>query len=162
MLRFTWILFALAIGCGTKDPAVDAHVVPGDPLVEMGVGLETFEYFEDGDTLGLVCGNQGAQHVWTAIRGHNVDPAGTILDLSFVRDRDQMMVSQLFRVRVTLQPVAGQPYTQISGLTLIVPEPDQAIGEALTMRGIITTRDMHEFRIERPVQIEWVPGSCDF
>ncbi|MCZ7683954.1 MAG: hypothetical protein M5U28_36375 [Sandaracinaceae bacterium] len=165
--RSALVLFALVTMCdpmpgdpdgSTSEP--DAWTPSGDPSVELGTGRDSFEAFEDGDTLQLVAGCQGAQHIWTSVRAWGLDPRGTILDVSVTRDSDEMLVSQTFRVRVSLEPVAGTDYAQVSGLTVVVPEPDLAIGEALTMRLSVTDMEGRTATDERPIMLEWGESAC--
>lgn len=168
--RSALVLFALLAACDPKLPDdpdgsapddPDAWVPSGDPRVELGTGRDAFEAFEDGQTLELVSGCQGAQHIWTSVRAYGLDPRGTILDVSATRDRDGMMLSQTFHVRVSLEPVAGTDYAEVSGLTLVVPEPDQAIGEDITMHLSVTDMAERTATDERPIQLDWATeGHC--
>ncbi len=165
--RSALVLFALVTMCdpmpGDPDGSTgepDAWTPSGDPSVELGTGRDSFEAFDDGDTLQLVAGCQGAQHIWTSVRAWGLDPRGTILDVSVTRDSDAMVVSQTFRVRVSLEPVAGTDYAQVSGLTVVVPEPDLAIGEALTMRLSVTDMEGRTATDERPIMLEWGESAC--
>lgn len=166
--RSALMLFLLLGACDPKPPGADGStpeddggVGSTDARMAVGTGRDGWEPFEDGQTLELVAGCQGAQHVWTSVRAWGIDPRGTILDLSLTRDSDGMVMSQTFHVRVSLQPVAGTDYAEVAGLTLIVPEPDIAIGEALTMRASVTTNDGSiTLTDERPIRIEWGPSAC--
>lgn len=141
------------------DPA--SWSTSGEPRVELGTGRDGFEAFEDGQTLELVSGCQGAQHIWTAVRARGMDPRGTILDVAVTRDSDGMLMSQVFHVRVSLEPVACTDYAEVSGLTVVIPEPDLAIGEDLTMRVTVTDREERTASIERPIRTEWATeGHC--
>ncbi|MBX3268864.1 MAG: hypothetical protein KF729_01300 [Sandaracinaceae bacterium] len=132
-----------------------------EPQMALGVGEATFAEFADGDTLGLVSGCQGLQHVWTAVRAQGLDPRGTLVDLSLRRVEDGELVSQVFRVRISMQPVDGMPGVhELYGLTVIVPEPEEAIGRDLTLRATITDRAGVELTDERPVRIDWAAGGC--
>src|SRR5690606_31582998 len=106
-------------------------------------------------------GCQGAQHIWTAVRARGMDPRGTILDVAVTRDSDGMLMSQVFHVRVSLEPVACTDYAEVAGLTVVIPEPDLAIGEDLTMRVTVTDREERTASIERPIRTEWATeGHC--
>lgn len=156
LLAFPLVLLA----CGappSTDAGTDSSVAP---RVEIGNGQDTFVAVEDGQTLPLVHGCQGLQHVWTALRVRGLSPRGTILDLAFVRDRDGVVVSQIFTVRVSLEPVAGTDYAEVTGLTLVVPDPAQAIGEDLTLRATVTAMDGASASSEKHVRIDWGEGGC--
>lgn len=153
-------LFALVLAVGLLtgcdgDPPTDA----GMPTLEVGTGEGAFSTFTDGDTLDLVRGCQGLQHVWIAIRTTGLNRRGVIVDLSFVRDRDGAVVSNPFVVRLSLDEQPDGTQVQ-AGLTLVVPEPDQAIGEPLTLHATVTDQDGIELSSERAVQIDWGDGGC--
>lgn len=163
------VLFSLLAACDPKPPDdpdgsvrgdADARITSGDPRAEVGTGRDTFVAFADGETLDLVAGGQGAQHIWTSVRAWGLDPRGTILDLTVTRDRDGMRLTQTFHVRVSLEPIEGTDYAQVQGLTLIVPEPDQAIGEDLTMRLSVTDMTGRMATDERPIRVEWCETEC--
>ncbi len=153
--------FARRLGIALAALALAALALPAcgpAPELEVGVGEGRFNSFVDGETLDLVSGCQGSQHVWTALRTRGLDPRSMIVDLRFVRDRDSAVVSAPFLVRVTLDPNAG--WDEQSGLTLVVPEPDEAIGEDLTLVVTATDRDDVSLTVERPVRIDWGAGGC--
>ncbi|HEY8426921.1 MAG TPA: hypothetical protein VIL20_01045 [Sandaracinaceae bacterium] len=141
------------------DPA--SWVPSGEPRVELGTGRDRFESFEDGATLGLVSGCQGAQHIWTSVRARGLDPQSPLLEVAVRRDSDGLLMSQVFRVRVSLEPVACTDYAEVVGLTVVIPEPDLAIGEDLTMRVAITDREERTASVVRPIRTEWATeGHC--
>jgi hypothetical protein len=156
----TLICCALLGACGTPG-SPDAGVDAGEPRLEIGTGEGTFSSFEEGATLELFCGTQGAQHVWIALRAQGIDPRGTILDLSLFQDADPSApVSQTFVNRVSLQPVPGEIYSEVYGLTVVVPEPDRAIGEDLTLRVRVTSMDESVVLTgERDVRVDWSPSA---
>jgi hypothetical protein len=147
-----WLLLA-CLGCDPAPP-------PGEPQLEVGTGQDSFNSFVDGDTLALVSGCQGSQHVWTALRAWGIDPRGTILDLSVTRDRDEMIVSQTFVVRVSMTEVAGTDYAEVFGLTLALPEPDQVLNEALTVHATVTATDGTSLSSDRSIFVAWGTGGC--
>ncbi|MCB9593554.1 MAG: hypothetical protein H6719_12540 [Sandaracinaceae bacterium] len=132
-----------------------------DPMLTLGTGEGQFSTFEDGETLGLVSGCQGLQHVWVAMRGQGVDPRGTLVNASFRRASDGVVVSQVFQVRISMQPVDGQDGVyELYGLTVIIPTPDDAIGQDLLLSATVTDRDGVAITDERPVRVDWGPGGC--
>ena len=131
-MRSALLILALGLAqCGPNPDGdggvrIDANVEPG---LEIGQGFEIFVPVEPGATVDLVAGCQGSQHVWTALRAQGIDRRGTIVDLALIRDRDEEVVSQSFRVRVSMMEVPGETYVELTGLTLIVPTPDETLEE---------------------------------
>lgn len=82
---------------GDAEPRGDADVRV-EPRLALGTGEGRFNTFEDGQTLDLVSGCQGAQHVWVALRAWGIDRRGPIIDVELIRDSDGERVSQVFRV----------------------------------------------------------------
>ena len=131
-----------------------------EPSLEIGTGEGLYRPFADGETLDLVTGCQGSQHVWVALRTEGLDRRGPIIDVQLVRAEDDVVVSQTFVVRITFQPVEGEIYGELVGLTVVVPEPDQAIGHDLILRATVTDMNDIEVSAERPVRIDWGEGGC--
>jgi hypothetical protein len=148
----------LLAACDPIDVAPDAYV---EPALEVGNGDVAFRSFDDGDTLDLVRGTQGLQHVWIALRTWGIEPRATILSLALVRDRDDMVVSQAFYVRVSLTPVEGELYSEVTGLTLVVPSPDEALEEGLTLRASVTEagEEGEIVTSDRAIRIAWGAGE---
>lgn len=168
-MRFLLIVLAFALlGCDPAPPGDDAGPIETDayvpmpmPVLEVGTGEGMFRSIAPGDTLALVSGCQGSQHVWVGARAWGIDRRGTILDLSLTRDRDGEVVSQAFHVRISLQAVPNEPYAEVTGLTLIVPEPTEALEEDLTLRITVTDANDVELSDERAVRIAWdETGGC--
>ena len=162
-MRLAIALLAHAIfllDCGGPPPEMDAGP-PVEAMLEVGGGEGLFAPVMDGDTMSLVSGCQGSQHVWVALRAWGIERRGTIIDLELVRDRDELVVSQTFRVRISFQPVDGEDYMDLAGLTLIVEDPDLALEEDLTLRATVTDTNGVEVVDERSVHIAWDPeGGC--
>lgn len=164
-MRTTLALLAITlVACDPAPPETDAGPMEtdaGEVALEVGTGEGAFRSIEPGDTLDLVSGCQGSQHVWVGARAWGIERRGTILDLALTRDRDDMVVSQAFHVRISLHAVPNEPYAEVTGLTLIVPEPAEALEEDLTLR--VTVRDANDVELsdERPVRIAWdETGGC--
>jgi len=109
-----------------------------EPRLELGVGEGRYNSFADGDTLDLVTGCQGSQHVWMGIRTEGLDPRGLIVDLELVRASDGEVVSQPFVVRVILDP-AEDGTDQVVGLTLVVPDPEDTSTSSLMSTRVRST-----------------------
>lgn len=152
----SFIALSLLAACGPSHGDLDA----GPPALELGTGEASFAPLEDGETLDLVRGCQGSQHVWVALRARGIERRGPVVDLSLTRDSDDWTVSQTFTVRVTFDESSEAPYVERHGLTLVVPEPDLALGEDLTLHATVTDRNGVTISDERPVRIEWGEGGC--
>lgn len=150
----------LVSACDPGSTTPDAGPPP-TPSLEIGTGEGQFRAFPDGDTLDLVRGCQGSQHVWVALRAASVEPTGTIIDLSIRRASDDVVVSQIFHVRISLRPVGNDPFLfEQYGLTAQIPDPetDMVVGQDLILSATVTDADGVEVSGERPIQIEWGPG----
>lgn len=160
MLVRPLIAIFLLLSCDGPAPDADAGR-PLDPSLSIGTGEGRFSSFEDNDTLDLLAGCQGAQHVWVALRATGLDPRGTIIDLSLRRASDDVVVSSAFRVRVSMDPVPGmEGHFEVYGLTAVVPEPDEALGQDLLLSVRVTDRADVEVFDERPIRIDWGVGGC--
>jgi len=159
MLIRPLLALLLLWNCGNPPPTPPPDV---DPELTLGVGEGAYRDFEDHETLDLVTGCQGSQHVWVAMRAQGIDRRGTLIDVSIRRASDDVVVSQTFRVRISMQPVEGsETEYELYGLTVQVPEPDEAIGEDLILTATVTDQDDIEITDERPIRIDWGEGGCD-
>lgn len=137
--------------CGEPPPTP-----PGDAELTVGTGEGQFRTFEDGETLQIVMGTQGLQHVWVGLQASGIERRGTLIDLELRRASDDMPVSQVFRVRVSMQPVDGEDNLyELYGLALVIPRPEEAVGEDLILRAVVTDREDVVVERERPLRIEW-------
>ena len=102
-------------------------------------------------------GCQGSQHVWTSVRAWGLARQRAIVTLELTRARDELRVGQL-QLRIDLAPFGDG--AEVLGLTLVVPDPAEALGEDLEMRlHVIDAADV-EAELVRPVRIEWGPDGC--
>lgn len=165
-LRCSLLLLSVALtgalGCDPMPPDPDGGMQDAnvEPRLTVGAGEGRFAEFADNDTLPLVSGCQGSQHVWVALRAEGIERTGTIIELELIRLSDMMPVSQTFRVRISFRDV-GASFVELTGLTLIVDDPDEALGEDLLLRATIEDRNEIELTEERPIRIEFDPdGGC--
>ena len=76
---FVSILCVSAAGCNSLD--CESLAMLGEPTVEVGTGEDEFTPLGPGDVLTAVNGAQGGQHVWGAVRTHNLHPgSGSVED----------------------------------------------------------------------------------
>ena len=135
---------------------------PPEPSLSIGTGESQYEAFEDGQTLNIVAGCQGLQHIWMGLRAEGIDPRGTIIDVSIQRARDRLVVSQSFRLRLSMRPVDGSDVQyELYGLTVVVPNPAELQGEDLLVTAIVTDRDGVEVTATKPLRATPGPGGCD-
>ena len=80
--------------------------------------------------------------------------------LDLLRQGSEARVSLEFFVRLSFDPDTGGDYAELRALTLQVPMPDDAIGEALIVRAEVYDRGGHGARAERNVQIDWGTEVC--
>lgn len=151
----------LAAACGTSGSGSDVDAgAPADAAaadLEIGTGRGEFVPFEDGETLSLIPGSQGLQHVFVSLRSRGVGPRGVLIELGLVRDRDGARVSVPFEVRLSLSPVEGEGYAELWGLILVVEFPEEALGEELTLEARVTDGSGVEAAASRPVRVDWAP-----
>lgn len=142
-------------------PRSDDLALESDPpRVGLGTGELAFHPIEDGDTVELVRGFQGLQHIWIAFRTWNLDPERTITEVELTRDRDGLVVSPAFRVRLPFDVMPGG-YAERTGMTLVVAsDPSLVIGERMTIRASCEDgRGSVEAR--RGVTVVWGDGIPD-
>jgi predicted small lipoprotein YifL len=164
------VVLALAVSgaaCGGPGPPVEPPDAarPEDAagargVLRLGEGEREFRPIEDGDVLLLARGCQGSQHVWMTLRSERMDPRGMVVELSMRRLDDGALVSAMFRLRLSFTPDPSGDYAQLTGLTLQVPMPDDAIGRDLVLRGRIEDRAGVEASDERRVRVAWGPEVC--
>ncbi len=136
LLLATPLALTLAVACGDDDGRMMF-----DPSVEIGAGdIGTFDAISDGDTLFLVRGPQGGQHVWIALRATNLDTSPALIQLLVERERDMYAASIPFQVRLTFSDAVlpRAEYTQISGLALMIPDPTDVLGEDIIIHARVS------------------------
>jgi len=145
---------------GTDPPDGRA---PGEPWVTIGTGgLGTYEELSDGDTAYLARGCQGGQHVWISLRAGRLDTMPALIQLRAQRERDEMDVSIPFQVRLTFEPVPEEEYDQLTGLQLVIPNPEEVLGEEVVIRARVSENVAGgaSAEDERHVVVEWGDEVC--
>ncbi len=164
LLSTLWLSLQSGVtGCTQMPPVDDGGVdgdIPSDAAISVGTGEGVFTAFEDNETLELVAGCQGAQHVWVSLRSWGLETRGTIIELELLRTRDSTVVSDPFVVRVSFLRVENEAYAEIIGMTLVVQEPDEALGEDLIISARVRDVQGRQVTLERPIQLEWGPPAC--
>ncbi|MBW2463722.1 MAG: hypothetical protein JRH11_18875 [Deltaproteobacteria bacterium] len=163
LLFISAALFALllASGCGDDTPMPDG----GGPHIEIGTGpIGEYTPVADGDTALLVRGSQGGQHVWVGLRAWNLVTSPALIQLRLEGESDGEMLSIPFQVRLTfsdtLPPDAD--YTQLSGLSLVVIDPEVAFSQPVTIRARVVENRTGGLVAETAVTgltVEWDPDT---
>ena len=130
------------------------------PALLLGTGVEAFTPVLDGDTLLLARGCQGSQHVWIALRTTGAISSRLFVQLSFVRVRDDFLGSWPFRARIQFEPSSDETGLQVSGLALVVPVPEDLLGEQVSLHGSASDDANTTVVSERRVWIEWGDEIC--
>lgn len=152
-------LALVALGCSTP-PARDAGPSDAGPVsLALGTGEQAFAPVAEGETLLLARGCQGLQHVWIALRATGLAPRGVHVHLSLARD-DGTEVSAPFDTAITFTPDARSAAEDLSGLMLVVPTPDDALGLPLTLRAEVTDREGRSAAAAAPVTLAWGTDVC--
>ncbi len=166
--RRLWLTAALlwAAGCGAPSapaPTSDAgSALPDEGAglrVEVGVGQQgSYQSVSEGGTLRLQRGCQGSQHVFVALRAGRLDPLRATVELALVRAADGEVVSLPYRVRLPFEP--STEGAELGGLLLVVPDPAQALGEVVILRGSIEDAAGNTASDERTGVLQWGPDAC--
>lgn len=154
-------LGVLAAGCGPVGGGGDAAVIgdAGPARLVLGTGETSFTPIAEGQTLELARGCQGLQHVWTALDEQGLDPRGLRVTLALTRVGDGTVVSAPFDVRLTFDGTDAGDAT-LSGLMLVVPTPDAAIGPELVMTGTLVDRAGRTASASVHVRVVWGTQVC--
>ncbi|MEM9190247.1 MAG: hypothetical protein AAGF12_13770 [Myxococcota bacterium] len=145
---------------GAVDGTVDGSVAQGRLVLGTG-GIDQFTEVNENDTVLLARGCQGGQHVWVGLRAFDLNTAPALIQMDATRVRDGEMLSVPFQVRLTFDEVAGETYTELTGLQLIIPSPDEVLNEDMRIFVRLSeTRGDQIVDIERNVRIEWGPEVC--
>ncbi len=122
-----WIWLALLL-CACTGPNLDE-----DPLVILGTGEVGWEDLEDGDSVSLVSGLQGGQHIWGAVRVAGIDWLD--VDLTFrVHDLSDSELTPPTLLNPELNPCeTDEPgcelgMGEIVGITILVEDPSSILG----------------------------------
>lgn len=121
--------------------------------LDLGVGEMSFEPVADGDTVFLVHGFQGLQHVWVSLRTHDLDPDRATVELSLARERDGTQGSEDYRARLSLMDSGD--YAERLGLQLVVLQPDIVVGQDSILRARVTDRNDVSATAEARVSVAW-------
>ena len=92
------MLALLLVAACVSDEVVGEECTAEAPVALIGEGETQFEELEDGDTVMMVTGSQGGEHLYGSLRLWNTDSI-VILRYSITRDDDDTLISdQTYRV----------------------------------------------------------------
>jgi hypothetical protein len=147
------------LGCAVAPPMIDAGPSDAGPLaLSLGTGAHDFTPIAENDVLLLARGCQGLQHVWISLHATGIAPRGVHVRLSLTRASDGVMVSAELDTAITFSPDTDG--YALSGLMLVIPMPDVALGAPLELRGDITDREGRSTTTMRDVTIAWGTEIC--
>lgn len=164
MIRAALLAAAVLLAaCGTAEVPPDGGVVGDAPRppasLTLGEGESTFRPIASGDTLLIARGCQGSQHVWIGLRTRNLIPRGATIRLDLLDATTRERISLELYVRLSLED-AGGGESQLLGITLQVPVPDDAIDRDLILRGEVSDNDGASASAEVPVHVAWGTEIC--
>lgn len=106
---------------------------PTEPLVEVGSGIRRFEAVTDGQTLPVVCGPQGGQHIWTSVRVMNVGPENVdiVLSITDAETGEQVCRSELKGLLLSPE----DDWFSFTGVACFVTDPAKIEGRTMRLEG---------------------------
>lgn len=155
-----WVILALALASCTPSVMLpDGGPSDAGPLsLSLGTGQHEFTPIAQNQTLLIARGCQGLQHVWISLRATGIAPRGVHVQLWLTRTSDEVMVSAELDTAITFTPNGERD--DLSGLMLVIPLPDAAIGQPLRLEGQITDREGRGTSATVPVTIAWGTEVC--
>ncbi len=112
------------------------------PAVEVGTGEKAYEIISAGNPVGIVCGAQGGQHIWTAIRARNMDPSSVNIRIT-IRLASAAEPFCGFQLQGIQLGASTDGWFDFVGSRCFVYHPDQVVGQDLIMEGVVTDSAGH-------------------
>lgn len=143
------LLFA-SWGCGGSSSS---------PLeIELGTGRPgVFRQIQDDDTVELVRGPQGSQHIWVSLRATGLSGHRARV-LLVCADGDGREVAASHDMARDFAPIPGAPYEQLDGLPLVVPNPGDVIGKSIRLSARVRN-GASDAQQARTVRVQWGPDE---
>lgn len=152
-------LAACGDGAGTRGPGPEEEAGPAARM-ELGTGRQ-FTPLAEGATLRLQRGCQGSQHVFVSLRGRGLPSTPLMVELALTRTRDARVVSLPYRTRLPFTPGASADApAELTGLLLVVPEPDEAVGESVWLSATVQPESGDTLKDERSGTLQWGADTC--
>lgn len=143
MRKAVAVLFLAGVLSACPDPGPEPEVIDGsvvledgglEPLVEVGTGNSRFEPLTDGQSLPIVLGPQGGQHLWTSVRARApVDPRQVLVRVSIIKDGTPLETTE-YRLNLVKTGSVYEWY----GMTALVPDPTAVENQEVELRVELT------------------------
>lgn len=149
-LAGAWLFASWGCGGGSNS---------GVPLeIELGTGRPgVFTLIQDNDTVELVRGSQGSQHIWVSLRATGLSGHRARV-LLVCADGDGREIATTHDVAQDFAPVPGAPYEQLDGLRLVVSSPPDVIGKSIRLSARVRN-GASETEKARTVTVQWGPDE---
>lgn len=161
-MRRGLVLLLVASGActaGDEDTPDDSDAGGTTPRFEVRIGTgHEWTAFADGDTLWLQRGNQGAQHVLVSVRAWPTVDEVFDVDVRFVRERDDEVVSLPYVRRLPWE-VFVEDRGEMTGMTPVVADPTDIVGEDITIEVDLVDALGQRAEIRRRAAIVWGPDD---
>src|SRR5260370_42673394 len=127
----TWLILSVYSACG-------GSIARSVRQRELGTGVPgVFFSITNGDTVSLIQGPQGAQHIWICLRARALSGHTALVDLA-ATGPSGTVVSAPFYTPFDFAPVSGAPYEQLDGMRLVIPTPEDVLGKTVHLSARIT------------------------
>ncbi len=143
----------LALGLGLAGCPAD----PEGPELPFEVGTgRMFTPLEEGDTVELIQGGQGGQHVFVSMRAWDLTNIRARVEMSMERTSDGERVSSPYSVdlRFTQSAQEGAP-ALLEGLLLLVPDPAEAVDREVRLTASFESEGGEHGTDTRTVHLQW-------
>ncbi len=111
------------------------------PTVEAGTGAVAFAPIMSNSTLPIVCGPQGGQHIWTAVRAQHLGPDHVNVMVQITSSQTGAEICTRSFNDVSLASVAG--WGEFAGITCFITDSAAVQGLQLSLVGTVTDKDGH-------------------
>ena len=151
---------SLGLGCGDNPDIDDASLAlcadPGQEF-ELGVGIETFSKFDNGQELWFIPGFQGGFHVWGAIKAGDVDPVDILMTFELYQD-DQLLGGRILPSNLQCdEDQRGYQYVGVPVELHFRKKPTDVVAKEMEMRVTLTERD----GTEHVDSLTFMPRCCE-
>jgi hypothetical protein len=152
----------LAAAIGLAACSDDASHEPEAQRMEVGTGDRgRFVAISDGGALSLQRGCQGSQHVFTSVRAWGMTGARLLIRAEIMRVRDGEVVSIPLSLRLPLDELNDVGARQITGLTPVVADPVDVVGEQVELRASVEDESGAIVADARRGVVRWGADSCN-